>query len=230
MRTLGIDLASQPANTAACEIDWASGDVSLVRGVDDDAIRAALARADRAGIDAPFGWPEPFVAAVSGAAPWPRDRRVLTHRATDRFVHREIGKLPMSVTTDRIAYCAMRCVTLIEGCEIAVEAYPDAALRVWVGGPWSSYKRDARERRAVLLEPLLEVAPLSAAQIEACLAFDDNLDAVVCALVARAAAVDETVPPPPELARLAEVEGWIQLPRPGSLCRLGRAGAPDRTP
>lgn len=124
----------------------------------------------------------------------------------------------------------MRCAPLIEGVEVAVEAYPDAALRVWVGGPWSSYKRDAPARREELLAPLLDVVALDAVQIEACLAFDDNLDAVVCALIARAAALGETLAPPAELARLAAVEGWIELPREGSLSRLGRAGAPDRTP
>jgi len=229
MRTLGIDLASQPRNTAVCEIDWTSGDVLLRLGADDEQLRAALARADTAGIDAPFGWPEPFVTALA-TGEWPEDRRLVTHRATDRFVHAELGKLPMSVSTDRIAYCAMRCAPLIAGIAHAVEAYPDAALRVWVGGPWSSYKRDARTRREVLLAPLLEVVPLSAEQVEACLASDDNLDAVVCALIARAAALGETVPPPPELERLAAVEGWIHLPRAGSLSRLGRAGAPAHTP
>jgi hypothetical protein len=150
-------------------------------------------------------------------------------------VWERIGKLPLSVSTDRIAYCAMRCAAILDGLGPrdgsgrVLEAYPDAALRCWVGGPWASYKGPARVRREVLLAPLLDVVALSAAQVEACVAWDDNLDALVCALVARAAALGETIPPPPELERLALVEGWIHLPRAGSLSRIGRAGAPGRS-
>ena len=47
---------------------------------------------------------------------------------------------------------------------------------------------------------------------------DDCLDALVCALVARAAQLGRTIGPQDE--RLARLEGWIHLPEPDSLSRL----------
>ena len=74
MRTLGIDLAAQPKNTAVCEIDWSSGRVEIEeRSLEDDDLVADLA-ADKTGIDAPLGWPDTFVTAISAhhaSKPWP---------------------------------------------------------------------------------------------------------------------------------------------------------------
>jgi hypothetical protein len=55
---------------------------------------------------------------------------------------------------------------------------------------------------------------------EACAESDDALDAVLCALIARAAALGLTEPPPPDGLEPARVEGWIHLPRSGSLAQL----------
>jgi hypothetical protein len=55
---------------------------------------------------------------------------------------------------------------------------------------------------------------------QACVESDDCPDAVLCAVVARAAALGQTEPPPVEALELARVEGWIHLPRSGSLARL----------
>src|SRR6185312_12819365 len=68
VRTLGIDLAAQPANTSACAIDWGPGTPvvsDLSSGLDDTALLDAIDGADKVGIDAPFGWPDDFVRAVS---------------------------------------------------------------------------------------------------------------------------------------------------------------------
>ena len=54
-------------------------------------------------------------------------------------------------------------------------------------------------------------------------ASDHLLDALVCALVARAALVGATLAIPADVRALAELEGWIALPRPGSLAALGAA-------
>jgi hypothetical protein len=43
---------------------------------------------------------------------------------------------------------------------------------------------------------------------------------VLCALIARAAALGLTAPPPAEELELARAEGWIHLPRKGSLGEL----------
>ena len=68
MRSLGIDLAAEPPDTAACEIIWladgARGRVYTDR-LDDDRLLALIESADKVGIDCPFGWPQSFVDAVA---------------------------------------------------------------------------------------------------------------------------------------------------------------------
>jgi hypothetical protein len=71
-------------------------------------------------IDAPFGWPAPFVDALTAhdrLDPWPSEingeRKRFERRATDFFVHTQGCKLPLSVSTDRIASCAMRCAVIL---------------------------------------------------------------------------------------------------------------------
>jgi hypothetical protein len=96
MRSLGIDLAAEPPDTAACEITWLADSAHgrLFPGrLDDEPLLALIESADKAGIDCPFGWPEPFVNAVvahANSAPWPgrgqvglRHRRSLRYRLTE---------------------------------------------------------------------------------------------------------------------------------------------------
>jgi hypothetical protein len=62
--TVGVDLASQPDNSAVCIIDWSgqSADVRALactfagRQLDDNTRLGLLERANKAAIDAPFGW------------------------------------------------------------------------------------------------------------------------------------------------------------------------------
>jgi Protein of unknown function (DUF429) len=262
--TLGIDLASQPRNTALCVMAWSPDRaeiVALARGAwgdetltDEVLVAAARGRRPRASdakgptkvaIDAPFGWPEPFVRAIAahgGMEPWPtgpgEDRKPFERRETDRFVHRRAKKLPLSVSTDRIAYPAMRCAAVLgalqeplgrkavarDGTGLVAEAYPDAALRLWLPDLWvareGSYKGAsgaARDRRTVLADTLIahlgDIA-VSPDQRRLCVAWDDCLDALVCALLARAVQRGATIAPESdEQRRLARVEGWIHLPR-----------------
>jgi predicted nuclease with RNAse H fold len=95
-----------------------------VQGADDGALLEAMEAAAWTGVDAPFGWPEPFVRAVAGyghVGEWPVDvaSDELRLRATDRFVRhtikesRAIGLTPLSVSSDRIAVCAWRCAGLL---------------------------------------------------------------------------------------------------------------------
>lgn len=136
MRTLGIDLAAQPANTAACLIEWGivGAEVRWLRkGAEcsDDAMLEWMGQADEVGIDAPFGWPETLVELlpeylISGA--WPVAPRLdggrlyydgLRYRETDRSVQRLLegqgkGTLwPLSVSSDSIAVVAWRCAHLL---------------------------------------------------------------------------------------------------------------------
>ncbi len=61
---------------------------------------------------------------------------------------------------------------------------------------------------------------------EACIESDDALDALLAALIARAAALGLTVPPGADDLELARREGWIHLPQKDSLAAL-LAGAED---
>jgi len=259
--TLGIDLASQPRNTALCVVAWEADRAEIValargdlRGQKlTDALLVEAARGEHAidggwggagrpvkvAIDAPFGWPERFVRAVEAhhrLARWPTRsdgvRWPFERRATDRFVYDHAQKLPLSVSTDRIAYPAMRCAGLLgalapdsvarDGTGLVAEAYPDAALRCWLPELWEtragSYKgAAARPRRAHVVKTLLDRLgdrfAVSDDQCERCIDSDDCLDALVCALVARAVQRGATIAPKHENRRLALVEGWIHLPR-----------------
>lgn len=272
-RTLGIDLASQPKNTAACEIEWEDGRgrvVSLEHGnLSDEILLAKMLQpgVSKIAIDAPFGWPQPFLQAITGysrTGEWPirpddrTQRAKLYLRETDREVRRvtsapdEEGgpplraKQPLSVSTDKISIPAMRCAGILaefsrrtggpvdrSGGNRVVEVYPDASLRQWhllprewdvAGVGYKGNEAAALERRAELaaritaaLEDRLPLAEHEAA----CAASDDVLDALVCALVARAAGTGLTIPVPEKLADVARAEGWIHLPERGSLGRLG---------
>jgi predicted nuclease with RNAse H fold len=248
MRTLGIDLASKPERTAMVLIDWGAAGAVVHEPespVDDDMALAAMAGADWTGIDAPFGWPETIVKALPefanrGSWPNPRDELELRFRITDRFVHGKTRIWPLSVSSDRIAVPAWRCASLLSRVSGAidrlgerdhvVEVYPGAALTSW-GFQRHGYKRrGSAERRAEgeatprrLLDDIGERGSpwldLSAAE-ERCVASDDALDAVIAALVARAAALKITLGPPEDELDVIRREGWIHLPTEDSFEQL----------
>lgn len=69
MITLGIDLSSQPKNTAVCRIDWAHDSACVeppILECDDAKLDEQIGFSEVIGIDAPFGWPEVFRAAGRG--------------------------------------------------------------------------------------------------------------------------------------------------------------------
>jgi predicted nuclease with RNAse H fold len=249
IRTVGVDLSAEPTHTAICTVTW-TPDAAMVepptRPGYDDAILAACASADRVGIDCPFGWPDSFVAAVSAHAagqPWPgrnrtsQDyRRELRYRATDYRVHEITGSWPLSVSTDRIGVAAMRCARLLDslaaqgtpvdraGSGRVVEVYPAAALHVWnLLRP--AYKRDRNVLDAMVTELLARLPSLHfPAGDEQFRRNNDVFDALICALVARAAQRGATALPQTEdQQRQATSEGWIHLPDggPESLAQLG---------
>jgi predicted nuclease with RNAse H fold len=157
MRTLGIDLAAQEAKTAACVIEWGPDRALIAElraGGADRELLSLVAGADKVGVDAPFGWPDEFVEAVSTyhrGGGWGRRggdpaalRTRLAWRDTDRFVAEQAPPCrPLSVSTDRIGVTAMRCAHLLDrlaelagpvdrsGSGKMVEVYPAAALRRW---------------------------------------------------------------------------------------------------
>lgn len=109
MRTLGIDFAAQPKNTALYVIEWGRDTAEITKlacGVGDEQICEAIAGADKAGLDVPLGCPISFPNAIrthSEHRPWPKASiRELRFRATDLFVQAKTRQWPLSVSTDRI--------------------------------------------------------------------------------------------------------------------------------
>jgi len=207
----------------------------------------------KVGIDAPFGWPDAFIGHVSdwhyrsqwnvelGQLESPEEMHRMELRLTDRKVwaRPEIAKKPLSVSTDKLAYPALRCVTLLadlkrlddkdvsrDGSGIACEVYPDPALRIWSresnGGLSGrvSYKGKGNENiRRDLVSIIKGETGLRAEDhfFEQCEESDDCLDALVCALMARAVTIGATVTPTEAGLNADEIsqverEGWIHLP------------------
>lgn len=229
-----------------------TGTVNLLRAgfEDEELVELMAAGAEWVGIDAPFGWPSSFIESVTQWAQrgqWPAtNRSLLRYRRTDLFVQR-MARMPLSVSSDRIAVTAMRCAELLTqlaertkggdaqidrtGDDQVVEVYPGAALELWsdeAAGiellPTGYKGTDGRGARAILVEMLTKAAPwlvLDAAQTDAMVANDDVFDAVLCAMVARAAAKGVTMDPQTtDEAMEASLEGWIHLPEIGSLAEL----------
>jgi predicted nuclease with RNAse H fold len=241
VRTLGIDLAAQPANTSACAVDWESGRpvvTDLRSGLDDEALLEAIVLADKVGIDAPFGWPDEFVDAVvahRNRAGWPgreEDQDLyrfhLSFRATDRRLIEGGARRPLSVSTDLIAVVAMRCAYLLDrlaamgepvdraGSGKLVEAYPAPALTSWGLSAIGYKSRVGAARLPELLSSLEEGLggiEMTVQQREAAGSDHNCFDALVASLVARAAALGLTGRPEPGAeADRAVREGWIHLP------------------
>jgi predicted nuclease with RNAse H fold len=259
MRTLGIDLAAQDKNTAACEIEWGDGRATvttLVKGIGDPALLDAMCQADWTGIDAPFGWPEHFLAATAaftkdGTWPAEPDKDYLRYRETDRAVQKAVKVNPLSVSSDRIAACAWRCAGLLSehaqktswtldrlGEDGVAEVYPAAALTRWglnakgykKGGPGEETAQAVVRRRiADDVRTAMPWLTLDDDKAEACVRDDDVLDALVSSLVARAAATGRTVAAPENTRQVAAREGWIHVPCEGSLPELAQSASSRST-
>jgi predicted nuclease with RNAse H fold len=222
--TLGVDLAAADERTAMATVEWRGGRAvvrELVRGVEDARIVAAVEGVDKAGIDCPLGWPDAFVSFVAehqrGRVVAPVARRELAYRVTDLVLRERPGPNPLSVSADLIAHVAFRCAGILgrlgevdrAGDGVVVEVYPAAALHRW-GLPHSGYKKVGGS----LVDQLVAAAPwLELGDHEGlCRSSHDAFDAVVAALVARAAAVGRTLGPDARQRAAARTEGWIAVP------------------
>jgi len=228
MVTLGIDLSSQLKNTAGSLIAWNRGGAVAAEprlGCTDDDLREMIAQADVVGIDAPFGWPADFVAAVKE---WPHDtwsvegRDRLRFRETDRFVRETQKVWPLSVSTDTISLPAMRAMSLLRRHGVTdrsgdgkfFEVYPAASLRAW-GMTGRGYKETNDAGCAALRQRMLTDLrqALPALKIPDAYALNpDALDALVASLSARCAAMGQTIRPTEGQRILAQQEGWIHIP------------------
>lgn len=235
MLTLGIDLASMPKDTAACLVRWERGRAVAEAprvGCTDADLDALIRQADVIGIDAPFGWPDAFRAAVADwtATAWTDDADLRTNlrlRLTDRRVHERLGLVPLSVSTDRIALPAMRAMALLRRHGVTdrsgdgrfFEVYPAGSLKVW-GLLHRGYKGalpdNSATRRASLNQlrtalPCLEVPAV-------CAVSDHAFDALVAALTARCCATGRTTAPSSAERASAAREGWVHLPTAWTAC------------
>lgn len=246
--TLGIDLAASARRTSVCRVDWSvpGGDITFLADRGDDALCAAIAEADKTGLDCPIGWPEAFVRLVSAhhagaplvaAHPYPdRDERrsgldPLRYRLTDDLVWRRYGtRPPLSVSTDLLGVVALRAVRLLDtvarkagaeavrrdGAGAVAEVYPAAALRHWQvpGVPGYKAAEGAAARAQVVAFLASQTGLVPDADVEArCVDSHDDLDALVCAVLARAVSAGLTREPATDTERArACVEGWIHMP------------------
>ena len=237
-RYAGVDLAADPARTGIAVIREEPGRVVVERvdlGATDDDVLAVVRDAHRAGIDVPFGWPSPFVDYICAQATGqvtappstdPAWRRSMAQRTTDLHVRSRTGLIPLSVSTDRIAYPALRWAALEsrlldagldvprDGSGRACEVYPAAALARW-GLPHRGYKgsKNAIHRHNLVTRLVKHLPWFEWSGHESMCRADDNvLDAVVAALVAREVDLGSCEPSPPELASVVAREGWVWLP------------------
>jgi predicted nuclease with RNAse H fold len=238
VRTVGVDLAAQAKHTAVAVVEWGSGRARVVDveiPADDDAVLRQARHADKIGIDCPLGWPDPFVdflgAQRANVAEVVTEWRSLAYRRTDERVREMTGLIPLSVAADRIGLTAIRAVRLqgllaqrgydVDRCGagLIVEVYPAAGLKLW-RLPHKRYKGRANQSAlGALVDALTGAASwLDLGDHERVCRFSDHaFDAVVAALLARAAACGLTAPPEGADRATAGTEGWIALPS----CALG---------
>ena len=234
IRTVGVDLSASPVKTAVAVLDWFDDRaelVDLVVGADDTEIRRLADGATRIGIDSPFGWPDDFVDFLvahhrDGLSPGRKlddiaNRRPLALRRTDLWIAESGLGRPLSVSADQIAHVAFRCAGLLADLGVddrvdgwAVEAYPAGALKRW-GLTSRGYKREANR---TVLAGLVDAVQTAVTWLvlgdrhSQMRSDDDAFDAVVTALIARAAELGFTTPPSADDRPVALREGWIHVP------------------
>jgi hypothetical protein len=228
---LGIDLSTDPKQTAAC---WLTiGRAGRPRftfeldRLDKDALVRLLAQPsfDKAAIDAPFGWPRAFRKQLNR---WERNptgfdpREALRLRETDRYVEAVLpGCHPQAVTASWLGGTAMYCCQILGEASggrpvdrvngTIVECYP-------LAGAWRFLGHQRRPTRDEMLDGLTRQVPGVREVTKACTASPHAFDALIAALVAWAAGRSQTeLPQSPALKDAAAAEGWIHLPLGGSV-------------
>ncbi|MEZ5296834.1 MAG: DUF429 domain-containing protein [Ilumatobacteraceae bacterium] len=242
MRVVGIDLAASPASTGVVVLEpegsrWAARRIG--GAPDDDALVALAEGAVAIGVDAPLGWPDAFVEAVTAHhrfEPWTgtTDRCPLTHRLTDGVTKEVTGRYPLSVSADLLGVVAMRAALLQrrwadeawagvaaprDGSGMLSETYPAAAFAAW-GIECRGYKARRRPEESTTVRAsivrTIEAATgrwLDLGDLPDDMVADDHLlDALVCALVAVAVRTGSTSWPPGDAVDVARREGWIHVP------------------
>lgn len=235
--TWGLDVSTSKAKTAAVAIDWSQPStakvVCVVHPLRSTEIAPLIARHQgcRWAVDVPFGWPDQFVSLIASrhhgplpaamrpeSAEWEswRTRRV-AQRVTDTFLTNDerIRTRPLPASFQLLGATAAMWVlieaqladlgVLIDRAGIdgsVCETYPSAALSAWCLGKAKQSWPD-----------LCRNFPFLSADQELLRHFssDDVCDAVVCALVARARDLNQTLLPVPQDLPAARREGWIHV-------------------
>lgn len=151
-------------------------------------------------------------------------RRTLAYRTTDFLVHRQTGRWPLSVATDRLGMAAIRCAGLLSklaqvGFDVSrsgeghvAEVYPAGSMRVWKLGA-SGYRADSTIRIRLLKElqataTWLRIGPFAKTLIESC----DAFDSLIAALSAYGVRLGFSSGPSAAQIAIAQIEGWVHLP------------------
>ncbi len=233
----GVDLAAEARRTGIAEVSD-DGELALQNvsvGTDDEELVDLIHRSVKTGLDVPLGWPDSFIrlvaehaagemlAPISTDASW---RRTMAMRATDLAVRDRTGIVPLSVSTDKIAYPALRWAGVearlrAEDTDVArdgsgriCEVYPAATLECW-SLPSRGYKgKQNTALRVDIITQLTRVFPALNwnGHQDICASDDNALDAVLAALVTYLVHQGLAVPPPPEANEVVLREGWIWLP------------------
>jgi predicted nuclease with RNAse H fold len=194
-------------------------------------------------IDAPFGWPRDFIVALNAytdslVPPVPMDfsKQSLYRRTTDALIADSKEGSPLPVSVEKIGYCAIRTAVLLgevarlrgseaaarDGSGLVCEVYPAVAARRWLTA--DGYRGPNQTAvRAELFDRIIAATQMSDPHgvIEEAQRspHDDLLDALICALLARACELGQVDAIPEEHRDAALREGWIQLPS-GTLAEL----------
>lgn len=186
---------------------------------------------------------------------WPSiEKSAFRYRRTDAFVRERLleeidrNLSPLSVASDGIALRAWRLARLREevaersgvrfdrsGADGVVEVFPGATLLLW-GLERGVYRRaaavedegESRQIREEFVSSVEAAAPWLRWVGDArsvCMESEDVADALVCAVVARAAALGLTWGVAEDSVDVANREGWVHLPKRGALEALVGAEA-----
>jgi len=160
MRSVGLDWAVDPCDRAAVVLEQDADGAFKVATVDspvrdEDAQRQCTSTQNHVvAVDIPFAWPRSFTEFVSDWAPLdarvkqPPESTEFRYRTTDRFVHEQTTKWPLSVSSNLFALGARQWANVVHeaslGCQMVVtktclpetkpyiiEVYPAATLKVF---------------------------------------------------------------------------------------------------
>ena len=236
MGFVGIDLSTDPCKCGVCVIEGRAishvGHGNTASSHPDWLLRHCSG-ASTIGIDAPFGWPKPFIDTLRGyeiGVAFDHDRRRYRLRTTDlwinntlrRHLQRDTAPNPFSVSTDKLGATTMMGTILLHGLfenfevsprhsgydRAVLEVYPSASLWAW-GLPHRGVDVGAT------LEALEDAFDLDVREDKRrqLLGSRHCFDALVAALTAREYANYNTYDPPEDVPEeVLRVEGWIRVP------------------